>query len=127
MFVYLAECCVRKTKGFGKNPVKIGVAANLKTRLSSLQTGSPFPIRYIAAIKCKDKSQALELEKYYHKIFRRERMYGEWFKPRVFRSFRIDELLVQSNEHLSQGLIPSDYRDYQPKMQSYSKNNGKGY
>lgn len=125
MYLYLAECQVRRSKGFGKNPVKIGVAKDLKKRISSLQTGSPFPIRYLAVIKLDNEGQARELERYYHKIFRRERMLGEWFKPRVFRSDRIDEILIKCSEQLSSGDIPSDFKTYKPKMKAYSKNNSK--
>lgn len=75
MYVYFIKA--------GKNkraPIKIGVAANIERRLNTLQTGNHLELFLIAAIKCDSKNHAYGLESMFHRMLKRHRMRGEWFK-----------------------------------------------
>lgn len=59
------------------NPhMKIGYTTDLEGRLKSIQTGSPVELCFMAYIRSDD---AKALERYFHKIFRKDRKHGEWF------------------------------------------------
>ncbi len=124
MYLYIVECVIRKG-GLSRrkeNPLKIGVASNLERRLKQLQNGNPFRLCYMLVIKIDSRKEAFDKEKEYHRIFRRERMLGEWFKPRILRSYRIDELFLKCQEQWDKKIIP-DYSKYGFVTQGYSKNN----
>lgn len=54
--------------------VKIGVAKNIRKRLSSLQTSAPGPLKLLAV------AGGGQPEEYgYHQRFKKERLHGEWF------------------------------------------------
>ena len=67
-FVYLIKC---------NEWYKIGKAKNVNSRLSGLQTGSPYLLELLHAIHCKDYSRA---ESYLHNVFADRRGLGEWFE-----------------------------------------------
>lgn len=67
-FVYVVQC---------QEYVKIGLADNVKLRVSGLQTGSPYKLKLLASWPCDD---APNTEKELHKLFSRFHMRGEWFK-----------------------------------------------
>lgn len=56
-------------------PVKIGKADNIKSRLSALQTASPYPLEVLAAVFA-----PAHLEEDLHTALRDHRMNGEWFQ-----------------------------------------------
>ena len=59
------------------NPhMKIGYTTNLWDRLSSIQTGSPVPLMFMGYIES-DEPQTLE--RYFHKLFQKDRTHREWF------------------------------------------------
>jgi len=58
---------------------KIGKANNIKNRLSSLKTANPF-IELIAVEKFNSSNSALWAENALHKIFKKQKFKGEWFK-----------------------------------------------
>lgn len=64
-------------QAIGGGPIKIGVAADVKGRLSSLQTGSPVTLHIKAVIRHAGRAVESEL----HDRFGHLRSHGEWFKP----------------------------------------------
>lgn len=76
MFVYLIRCGSR-------GPIKIGIAKNVESRLSSLQTANPYELSLIAKVKCDSRRHALEMETRLHKVFSQKRIRGEWFKGNI--------------------------------------------
>lgn len=58
----------------GLNAVKFGKAKNPAYRLKELQTGSPFPLKLLAAVDWHD-----EKEKMLHRALAPARRCGEWF------------------------------------------------
>lgn len=64
--VYFAECG-------GK--IKVGIASNVKTRLSQLRTGAAQPVTLIASV-----AGDSDLERALHKRLKRHHIDGEWFK-----------------------------------------------
>ncbi len=69
----------------GSSPVKIGITTNIDSRLSSIQNGNPFRLRYEAVIPG-DR----ELEEALHEALAPFRMQGEWFRrvPRLRHALR---------------------------------------
>ena len=68
-YVYFIQC--------GKTgPIKIGYANDVKARLATLQTASPFDLRLLATIKGRPS-----LERQLHNRFAGDRLRGEWFLP----------------------------------------------
>lgn len=59
-----------------RGPIKIGVAGNVRKRLDSLQTASPYRLRLRASVFGDERTEAA-----YHRMFAEHRMHGEWFKP----------------------------------------------
>jgi hypothetical protein len=55
--------------------IKIGIASNMKDRLSTMQTHCPYPIKLLKLVP-----GAAEMEKDLHKRFIRDRLTGEWFR-----------------------------------------------
>ena len=73
MYVYFL-----RARGTPKR-IKIGKAKDPIERMRALQTGCPHKITLAGAIKCKDDSQALRVEKALHAVFADKRKQGEWF------------------------------------------------
>ena len=66
--IYVIQCCEYS---------KIGIAKNIKSRISSLQIGCPYELRVIAKL---GTSNARSDERRLHHLLRRFRTRGEWFK-----------------------------------------------
>jgi hypothetical protein len=58
---------------------KIGISADPRGRIASLQTGHPQPLRLLKAIRCRTTADARAVERDLHIHFERQRMNGEWF------------------------------------------------
>jgi len=69
--------------GADDGPIKIGISASPKSRLTALQTASPFRLRLLA-IRVGD----VLTERDYHRRFAAHRLHGEWFE-------RAPELLAE--------------------------------
>ena len=69
------------------NAIKIGIAKNVRRRLTSLQTSSPAELELLGTIKARDEIAARKLEQSLHNKFDRERIRGEWFiaEPRLLQ------------------------------------------
>ena len=63
----------------GQGPLKIGHAQCPERRLSTLQTGSPAPLRILHKHFCESKPAAKRLERSLHDRFRHLRERGEWY------------------------------------------------
>lgn len=59
-------------------PVKVGVSVNPASRLSSLQTGNPRPLKVLASYRF-PVSEVYEVEKMFHFDFIHSAILGEWF------------------------------------------------
>lgn len=62
-------------QGIG-GPIKIGLTKSVETRLKSLQTANPFPLRLLGTIVGNDLTEA-----HLHQFFDEYRLVGEWFHP----------------------------------------------
>lgn len=58
-------------------PVKVGIARDLKSRLSAIQTGCPFRLRVLHAVPAGRFAQMVEAET--HRTLAEHRLEGEWF------------------------------------------------
>jgi len=86
-----------------KNPyLKIGWTTDLKDRMSSLQTGSPVELDVFGYI---NSCEPIKLEKYFHKMFLKDRVCGEWFRVSTAMINKISAYNVQSNR-LDEFFIP---------------------
>lgn len=63
-------------------PIKVGIAKNVKARIRTLQTGNPFTLRAICVLPIA-ASSAHELEWQLHYKLKDDRLTGEWFKPKA--------------------------------------------
>lgn len=79
MYVYLITGTEKH-----KDRVKIGVAANPKSRLKELQTGSPETLEIRRVIKIRNRSEAFKVEAGLHKTICNylgiRHIHGEWFE-----------------------------------------------
>jgi hypothetical protein len=64
--------------------VKIGYAVNPQRRLGNMSTGSPVPLRLLAAIPG-DRKLEFDL----HRFFGVGRLHGEWFQAKTFGLFNL--------------------------------------
>lgn len=60
-------------------PVKIGITSSVKSRLATLQTACPYPLKLVHAFTAPDIDSARSVEKAFHEVQARHRSYGEWF------------------------------------------------
>jgi hypothetical protein len=67
--IYFVLSCEKEPK------VKIGFATNVRNRLRNLQVASPVRLVVVATVDGHNR-----LERTYHEKFRRDRLYGEWFR-----------------------------------------------
>lgn len=80
----LADTCVEKPKRWvyfitDGQFVKIGIASNVKNRLSGIQTGNPRTCSVICAIPVRDEKAARMLERALHGTYKPFSVSGEWF------------------------------------------------
>lgn len=61
-------------------PVKVGISSTPGARLSAIQTGCPFAIELIFAVKFPDRVHALKHEQIFHEVHDQKRLHGEWFR-----------------------------------------------
>ena len=67
--------------------IKIGVAQNVKTRLSSLQTANPMQLELYQVFKVENINVAHRIEQRLHSHFRDYRIKGEWFDEKPIIDF----------------------------------------
>lgn len=66
-----------------RGPIKIGRARNVDKRLETLQTGNHLELILLATIYCHSSEHAAEVEHKLHRIFKKQRIRGEWFKRNI--------------------------------------------
>lgn len=71
-FVYIVELV-------GTKYIKIGMAYDVQSRLSELQTANPGELKLKYTIKCASREECHELEKLFHSLYQQYRTKGEWF------------------------------------------------
>ncbi|MCB4427979.1 hypothetical protein FZX09_04015 [Synechococcus sp. MU1643] len=76
--------------------IKVGFSKNIRKRLNSYLTGSPHPLILEAAAFTDSEEEAAAFEGYLHKVLRKNRVKGEWFK-------KSNELLKLISEFRYQG------------------------
>ena len=88
----------------GQSYYKIGHTNRPSQRLSALQVGCPFPLKF-AMIKLMPKNQAAKLERRLHLVFSQYRTGGEWFMipPRIWGHARrrIEEIADEASKRVS--------------------------
>lgn len=65
--------------GREEGPVKIGITSSPGSRLTTIQTGCHFKIEILHLRECRDREQALDHEETFHRLYREQRLSGEWF------------------------------------------------
>lgn len=65
--------------GEESGPVKIGITSSMKSRLSALQTGCPFPLRVLRCFEMATRLDAVAYEEDFHSGNDYCRLMGEWF------------------------------------------------
>ena len=70
--------------------LKIGIAKDVKNRLSALQTGNPIRFELCGIVDNLSRSQATHYEKKLHIFYRNCRVNGEWFKRDKFDAYHND-------------------------------------
>ena len=65
--------------GAENGPIKIGITGNLTGRLSSIQTGCPFPAIIWFVKPIFSRALAAKHEQTIHMVYRERRLAGEWF------------------------------------------------
>jgi hypothetical protein len=60
--------------------LKIGRAKDVTVRIAQLQTGCPYELKLVGALKCKSDMHAVGIERLAHAIFKHARRRGEWFE-----------------------------------------------
>lgn len=76
---YLYILRAKENRNGKKSIIKIGMSNNPKKRIANLQTACPYELEIITAIKCLDREHCLNVERVAHKLYRKNRMRGEWF------------------------------------------------
>lgn len=91
MYVYFV-------KAWGECPlIKIGKANNPEERVKRLQTGCPFKLKLLGAVRCKSEFHARQVEAMAHRLFRDQRRRGEWFKLSAKHVGQIESLIRRAN------------------------------
>ena len=80
--------------GNNNGQVKIGYSKNPASRLSALQTASPYPLKILAL-----KSGGTEVEADLHKRFSESRLEGEWFRLTTRLEAEIEQCLLHCSPH----------------------------
>jgi predicted GIY-YIG superfamily endonuclease len=63
--------------------IKIGMARNVAARVAELQTANHETLSILVEIPCDSEKEAFDLEQRLHRLFRRHRIRGEWFEPKI--------------------------------------------
>jgi hypothetical protein len=93
---------VISTKHAGEwgGPVKVGITRNLSSRLSSIKTGSAFPITYFNTWEMLDGCAEF-IEEAFHALQKDHKLFGEWYDLTPRQACVIIELYLQASFVLS--------------------------
>lgn len=82
-------------------PVKVGISSSPYGRTATLQTGCPFPIRLLHAVKCQDRREALRHEQSFHEVCEDKRLLGEWFDMDADHAYEVVNTGFEIEEHFA--------------------------
>jgi len=80
--------------------IKIGVANDVKKRLTTLQTGNPKKIGLLKIWELNEEEAKLQ-EDFLHDYFRHTKLNGEWFKSTPFMMRYFDNLYIEDGKLLT--------------------------
>jgi hypothetical protein len=78
--------------------IKIGISKNIEKRLSGIQTGNPYELEVLNKFKCSNSG----LEKLVHKLYKLNRIKGEWFS---LDAESIEEIKMLTEDKLIHKLV----------------------
>jgi hypothetical protein len=85
-------------------PVKIGATANLNSRFYQLSSAVPYQLEFLGAVSCADKRATFAEEERLHRLLKKHRLRGEWFKRepvlRLFKTVSIDITTFKIQPHI---------------------------
>lgn len=101
-FVYFAEC---------ESFVKIGIARDVYSRVHTLNTASPWPVRLLASMAGGERE-----ERMLHKAFTREGIHhrGEWFRREGLLASLLTAISAQPNPRATRGAADQWWEDHLP-------------
>lgn len=85
----------------GQGHVKIGIASNLKSRLSTLQVGSAFELSVIHAEYVDSVTEASEREREYHALFAQDYIRGEWYNQEPVERYLREGTVTRQAKYFS--------------------------
>jgi hypothetical protein len=77
-----------------RGPCKVGITRDPKRRLSSLQSGNPYPLSIYGVVRVERRECVAGLEAFVHERLKDRRLAGEWFAVEpatalIFASFHV--------------------------------------
>lgn len=102
---------MRKAGDGASGPVKIGITANPASRLSSINTASPFKVSLVCALATPKREIAKALEEAFHRTQAEHRLNGEWFDLPPLKAVVLMELNFYAHLTLSLGMSDEDARE----------------
>lgn len=82
--------------GCAGHPVKIGVATDMPSRLSAIQTGFPYKLRAYCHVEVPE-GRALEIERACHARLSDYRLNGEWFDIDPYEAIDVVKLVIEQH------------------------------
>lgn len=100
--VHMSKECSVYLIGSEPGTKKIGIATDVRRRLTQIQTGNPIRLEIFHTIRVESVEKAKEIEKACHIELQRFRQTGEWFDIDI--SFGIKTITEAANPQLKQRL-----------------------
>lgn len=85
--------------GVESGPVKVGISNAPRARLSSIQTGCPYPLSLLHEQAFSSRDEAAREERIFHDVHRDVRLVGEWFDMPADLAIESIETGVQIEEY----------------------------
>lgn len=92
---FLYVVCTHRD-GAWSSPIKVGITANLKSRLRVLQTGSPHKLTYFNIWDMATRPVAVMIESAFHDLQNKHKISGEWFAMDPRRACELIEFYTRS-------------------------------
>lgn len=80
------------------DPVKIGIANNVESRMYDLQIGNPQELNILYKLPMNSRRHAHMVENRLHRQLKRHNIRGEWFRARALHKINFKQLLSE-REH----------------------------
>ena len=78
-----------------RSPVKVGITANPRARLRTIQTGSAAPLDFVWVFALPTIDVARSIERAFHRALEHARLTGEWFDMDPERALRLLCVTIQ--------------------------------